>query len=44
MLKRDRAVTLVALLAPSLACAYLASGIGMDMDAIAMPEMAMPAA
>jgi predicted metal-binding membrane protein len=44
VLKRDRTVTLVALLAVSLlAWAYIASGIGMDMDAMAMPEMAMPA-
>jgi len=44
VLKRDRAVVLVALLAASLlAWSYIGSGIGMDMDAITMPEMPMPA-
>jgi predicted metal-binding membrane protein len=44
VLKRDRAVTLVALLAASLlAWTYIGFGVGMDMDAMAMPEMAMPA-
>src|SRR5919106_531964 len=44
LLKRDRAVIVAALLAASLlAWSYIAAGIGMDMDAMAMPDMAMPA-
>ena len=46
LLRRDRAVTLSALLAASLlAWAYILSGAGMDMSSMemnAMPEMAMP--
>jgi predicted metal-binding membrane protein len=44
VLRRDRATTLVALLAASLiAWAYIAAGIGMDMEAMSMPDMVMPA-
>jgi predicted metal-binding membrane protein len=44
VLRRDRAATLVALLAASLiAWAYIAAGIGMDREAMSMPDMPMPA-
>jgi predicted metal-binding membrane protein len=44
VLRWDRATTLVALLAASLiAWAYIAAGIGMDMEAMSMPDMVMPA-
>jgi predicted metal-binding membrane protein len=44
VLRRDGAVTLSALLcAALLAWGFVASGIGMDADAMTMPDMAMPA-
>jgi predicted metal-binding membrane protein len=45
VLRRDRTVTLVALLAASLlAWAYILAGAGMDMHSMSMPNMAMPMA
>lgn len=43
VLRRDKAVTLIALLAISLlAWAYILAGVGMDMHSMSMPDMAMP--
>jgi predicted metal-binding membrane protein len=43
VLRRDRTITLIALLAVSLlAWAYILSGAGMDMRSMSMPGMAMP--
>jgi predicted metal-binding membrane protein len=45
LLRRDRAVTLIALLTASLlAWAYLLFGAGMDMQSMSMPDTAMPMA
>jgi predicted metal-binding membrane protein len=45
LLRRDRAVTLIALLMASLlAWAYLLFGVGMDGQSMSMPDMAMPMA
>lgn len=44
MLRRDRVITLIALISASLlAWIYIAVGIGMDIEAMSMPEMVMPA-